>query len=189
MRILRWLSPLLLTACVESSFNGVVFEPAEPAPTLVLADSSGKRFDLAAERDRVTLVFFGYTHCPDVCPTTLLDWRAAADSLGDERAARVGFVFVSVDPERDTPAIAQRYAARFNSRFLGLTGSRTEIDSLLARWHVAAFRDGTPGAERVNYTVTHPSQVFVIDRTGKLRLMQRQGLTPVQIAADIKELL
>lgn len=134
------------------------------------------------------LVFFGYTHCPDVCPTTLVDWRHAADSLGS-RASDVRFVFVSVDPERDTPAITARYVARFSPSFVGVTGSRSEIDATLAEWKLAAFRDGLPDGPGAAYTVSHPSQVFVVDRDGKLRLMHRAGLTPTQIAADIRALL
>jgi protein SCO1 len=134
------------------------------------------------------LVFFGYTHCPDVCPTTMVDWRKATDSLG-AKASGATFVFVSVDPERDTPALAQRYAARFSPSFLGLTGTRPQIDSLLATWKLSAFRDGVPGDTAASYTVSHPSQVFVIDREGQLRLLQQAGLTPAQIASDIEALL
>ncbi len=178
----------LAVACSGPRFNGVELDPSEPAPSLTLADSSGTRFDLGAEKGKVVLVFFGYTHCPDVCPTTLVDWRHAADSLG-KAASKVRFVFVSVDPERDTPAVSQRYAARFNPAFLGLTGSRSDIDAMLRNWKLAAFRDGIPGDSSMTYTVSHPSQVFVVDREGQLRLMHRAGLTPVQIAADIRALL
>ena len=122
MRPLVLAGLLLLAACSAApAFNGVVLDPPEPAPPLRLADSAGTRFDLAAETGKVALVFFGYTHCPDVCPTTLVDWRHVADSLGSQ-AATVRFVFVSVDPDRDTPAVAQRYAARFSPAFLGLYG-------------------------------------------------------------------
>jgi protein SCO1 len=187
--------PLLLfaaaavTACAAPSFNGVVLDPAEPAPALQLSDSTGAQFDLAQERGRVALIFFGYTHCPDVCPTTLVDWRKAADSLGEERRRQVDFVFVSVDPERDSPAAAQRYAAQFHPTFRGLTGTRSDIDALLRAWKLAAFRDGVPSDTATVYTVSHPSQVFVVDREGRLRLMHRPGLTPAQIAHDIRELL
>ncbi len=182
-----WLS-VLLTACGAPSFNGAALEPPEPAPPLVLKDSAGGTFDLATEKGKVVLLFFGYTHCPDVCPTTLVDWRRAADSLGAD-AERVRFVFVSVDPERDTPAIAQRYASRFSPAFVGVTGSRAEIDALMREWKVAAFRDGVPGDTTSRYTVSHPSQVFVVDGRGALRLLHRAGMTPAQIAADIEALL
>ncbi len=189
MRVtLRTCLLLLVASCASPDFNGIVLDPPDPAPRLRLADSTGAAFDLSVEKGKVVLVFFGYTHCPDVCPTTLLDWRRASDSLG-KKAAGVRFVFVSVDPERDTPAIAQRYAARFAPSFIGATGSRAEIDALLADWKLAAFRDGPPGEPAATYTVSHPSQVFVIDRDGKLRLMHRAGLTPAQIAADIRALL
>lgn len=176
------------TACGTPVFNGVALDPPESAPALQFADSTGKAFDLGAERGRVVLVFFGYTHCPDVCPTTLVDWRKVADSLG-AKSADVRFVFVSVDPERDTPAISQRYAARFSPTFLGLTGTRAQVDATLGAWKLAAFRDGNPSDTSSTYTVSHPSQVFVVDPKGKLRLMHRAGLTPAQITADIRALL
>ncbi|MDZ7629873.1 MAG: SCO family protein [Gemmatimonadaceae bacterium] len=179
---------VLAAACSSPGFNGVELDPPEPAPALTLADSSGARFDLAAQKGKVVLVFFGYTHCPDVCPTTLVEWRHAADSLGTE-SAKVRFVFVSVDPERDTPALSQRYAARFSPAFLGLTGTRADIDATLKAWKLAAFRDGIPGDTSATYTVSHPSQVFVVDRDGQLRLMHRAGLTPHEIASDIRALL
>lgn len=179
---------LLLAGCDGPAFNGIILDPPERAPRFRLADSTGADFGLDAQREKVVMVFFGYTHCPDVCPTTLLDWRKAAALLGEESEA-VRYVFVSLDPERDTPALAQRYAARFDSRFIGLTGTRAQIDAMMRDWKIAAFRDGIPGDTTSAYTLTHPSQVFVIDGEGRLRLMHRAGLTPDQIAADIRALL
>ena len=179
---------LAAASCSPPSFNGVVLEPPEKAPALRLSDSTGAAFDLGQQGGKVVLVFFGYTHCPDVCPTTLVDWRHVADSLGTS-ARDVRFVFVSVDPARDTPALAQRYAARFAPDFVGLTGTAAQIDALKSAWQIAAFRDGAASDTTSTYTVTHPSQVFVIDRDGKLRLMQRPGLTVAQVAADIRALL
>lgn len=189
MRLTTILPALMLAAaCTAPQFNGVVLEPPEDAPTLSLADSSGTPFSLAAQRGKVVLVFFGYTHCPDICPTTLFDWKKAADSLG-RAASDVRFVFVSVDPERDTPALVQRYAARIRPDFIGLTGSRGQVDALLQRWKVAAFRDDAGRDTSAAYTVSHPSQVFVIDRDGRFRLLHRAGMTPAQITSDIKALL
>ena len=187
---LTTLIPLLLlaSACAAPSFNGVVLDPPEAAPALSLADSSGVPFSLAAQRGKVVLVFFGYTHCPDVCPTTLLDWKRSADSLGSD-ARDVRFVFVSVDPERDTPALVQRYTGRIAPDFIGLTGSRTQVDALMQAWNVAAFRDDAGRDTSTAYTVSHPSQVFVIDGDGQLRLLHRAGITPSQITSDIRALL
>jgi protein SCO1/2 len=177
-----------LAACSPPAFNGVTFDPPEPAPPLRLTDSTGTPFSLEAQKGKVVLVFFGYTHCPDICPTTLLDWKKAAAALGD-RARDVRFIFVSVDPERDSPAVAQRYAARFDPSFTGLSGTPAEIETLLESWKLAAFRDGIPGDTAAVYTMSHPSQVSVVDPDGRLRLMHRAGLTPAQIAADIRALL
>ena len=176
-----------LVACASPAFNGIALEPPEKAPPLRLSDSLGVPFDVAQQRGKVVMLFFGYTHCPDVCPTTLVDWRHVVDSLG-AKAADVRFVFVSLDPERDSPALTQRYAARFSPSFVGLTGTRAGVDSLKSAWKFAAFRDGVP-TDTSTYTVTHPSQVFVIDPAGRLRLLQRQGLTTAQVAADIRALL
>ncbi len=189
MRPFALVGLLLLAACSAApAFNGVVLDPPDAAPPLRLSDSAGAGFDLGAEKGKVALVFFGYTHCPDVCPTTLVDWRHVADSLGS-KAADVRFVFVSVDPDRDTPAVVQRYAARFSPTFIGLTGTPAQIDAIKTAWKIASYRDGVQSDTTTTYTVTHPSQVFVIDRDGKLRLMHRQGLTPAQITADIRALL
>lgn len=179
---------LSLAGCDGPAFNGIALDPPEPAPALDLADSTGKPFTMADQRGKVVLVFFGYTHCPDICPTTLLDWKKASAELGRD-TSKVRFVFVSVDPERDTPAVAQRYASRFSPAFTGLGGSRDQIEAMLRTWKLAAFRDGVPGDTAQVYTVSHPSQVFVIDPEGRLRLMHRAGLTPAQISSDIRALL
>ena len=185
---LALVAAVLLAACGSPSYNGAALDPAEPAAAIALSDSTGTPFDLGAQRGKVVLVFFGYTHCPDICPTTLVDWRHVSDSLG-AKAAAVRFVFVSVDPERDTPASVQRYAVRFSPTFIGLTGTRTAIDALMKAWHIAAFRDGNPSDTSSRYIVSHPSQVFVIDNTGKLVLMQSAGMTVAQITSDIRALL
>lgn len=174
-----------LVACTPD-FHGVVLDPPDPAPPLALVDSTGTPFDLAAQRGKVVLVFFGYTHCPDICPTTLADWRRAKALLGDD-ARDVRWVFVSVDAERDTPRAAHRYAARFDPEFIGLSGTPTAVTAALAQWRIGSFRDagGTDGT----YTVSHPSSVYVIDREGRHRLLQRSGLPPAQVAEDIRNLL
>ena len=91
-----------------------------PAPPLRLVEHGGRAFDLAAERGKVVLLFFGYTHCPDICPTTLADWRRVHAALGAD-TSRVRFVFVTTDPERDTPEVAQQYARQFHPAIIGLS--------------------------------------------------------------------
>ena len=174
-----------LAAC-SPSFHGVVLDPPDAAPPLALVDSTGAAYDLAAQRGAVVLIFFGYTHCPDVCPTTLADWAKVKRLLGDE-AADVRWLFASVDPDRDTPAVAQRYVAKFDRDFVGLSGSSAQVAAVMAAWKIASVRDA--GGTDSIYTVSHPSSVFVLDRDGRVRLLHRNGLPAAQIAADIRALL
>ncbi len=173
------------SACAEP-VRGIVIEDPEPAAPLVLTDAAGARVDLAAMRDTVVLLYFGYTHCPDVCPTTLSDWASAKRALGS-RAARVRFVFVSVDPNRDSPELARRYAKRFDSTFVGLAGSDAEIAALATAWRFAAYPEGDPRTR--NYTVAHPAHTYLVDRKGRLRVLVEPGVRGEELANTIKRML
>lgn len=175
----------IASACAEP-LRGVVMDDPEPAAPLALTGATGDRFDLAAQRGSVVLLYFGYTHCPDVCPTTLSDWARAKRALGDE-AARVRFVFVSMDPGRDTPELAQAYAWRFDSSFIGLTGSDVELETLKAAWHIAAYPEGDPRTR--DYTVAHPAHTYVVDRQGRLRVLYEPGVRGEELAEDLRKLL
>ena len=173
-------------AAAAGPFRGVeLAEPAQ-APPLVLATADGGTFDLAEERGRVVLLFFGYTHCPDICPTTLSDWATVADSLGED-AARVRFVFVSVDPERDTPDVARSYAARFNPAFLGLTAPDSVTARLRGSLNLVAQAE--PTEIEGEYGVAHSSQVFLVDPEGRLRLLYPFGSTAQDMLLDVRRLL
>jgi protein SCO1/2 len=176
---------LALTGCAGSPERAVLIEDATPAPALAFTAADGQRFDLAAERGRQVLLYFGYTHCPDVCPTTMSDWVRAKRALGAD-TAQVRFVFISMDPDRDTPAIAQRYARQFDASFVGLTGSTAELEDLKTRWSIAAYPEGDPreGA----YTVAHPAHTFVVDRQGRLRALFPPGTPGDAIAKDLRKL-
>ena len=101
-----------------------------------VVDADGATFDMDKERgSRAVLLYFGYTHCPDVCPATLADWARAKKALGSG-AERVRFVFVSVDPDRDTPQLTRAYARQFDAAFVGLSPTAAQVDSL--------YRTGTP---------------------------------------------
>jgi protein SCO1/2 len=169
-------------------FHGVAYDPPAAAPPLRLPRAAGGTFDLAratADSGRAALVFFGYTHCPDVCPTTLADWARVRRLLGDD-SARVRFVFVPVDPERDSAAAVRQYVARFDSAFVGLAPSRPAVDALLRDWRVAAYREGGPDSA---YTVAHPAQTFAVDARGRLRLFHALGARPADVADDVRRLL
>lgn len=189
LRVLRVTAAALLvlvSGCDREPMRGIALEPPKDAPPLYLADASGQRFDLDAQRGSVVMIFFGYTHCPDVCPTTLSDWVHTRRALGDD-ANKVQFVFVSVDPQRDTPEIARRYVLQFDSTFVGLSGSEAEIETLKASWSIAAYPEGD--ARLPSYTVAHPAYTFLVDRQGRLRYLYEPGVRGEELARDLRKLL
>lgn len=167
-------------------FRGVSLGAGKPAPELVLPTASGEPFDLAAERGRVVLLFFGYTHCPDVCPTTLSDWARVRQQLGDQ-AARVRFVFVSVDPDRDTPAVVQGYASQFDPSFVGLSADDATLAQLRPAFGLVAQSEQPDSSGA--YGVAHSSQVFLVDPQGRLRILYPFGSTSTDMLEDIRRLL
>jgi protein SCO1/2 len=168
------------------AYHGIAVDPPEAAPPLRLARADGPAFDLAQERGKVVLLFFGYTHCPDVCPTTLADWKRVKQGLGAD-TARVRFVFVSVDPERDTPQAAAEYARQYDAGFVGLSGTPAEIDAVKRAFRVQAAREETGSA--AGYSVGHTTLTYVVDPEGRLRLMYSFGPTPADVTADVQHLL
>lgn len=188
----RWLrtflaaAPLLFFSACQEPLRGIVFEDPEPAAALVFTDAEGTAFDLAAQKGAVVLVYFGYTHCPDVCPTTLSDWASAKRALG-EKAERVRFVFVSVDPGRDSPELALAYARQFDASFVGVTGTDAELETLKTAWRIAAYPEGDPRTR--DYTVAHPAHTYVVDTQGRLRVLYEPGVRGEELAEDIRKLL
>jgi protein SCO1/2 len=168
--------------------HGTLIEDAQPAPPLHLTDAQGRAFDLAAQHGKLTFVYFGYTHCPDACPTTLTDWARAKALLG-EKAPAIHFVFVSVDPERDTPEIAQHYARQFDSTFTGLVATTAQVETVKNVWGFAVERDEMPGMKMGEYGVSHPAGVYFVDGDGKLKFVFAPGSKPEEIASDLKRLM
>ena len=179
-----------------SGFTGIQVPGTPPAPALRLRNAQGEPFDLAAEQGKVVLVFFGYTNCPDICPTTLATWSRAKKQLGADTAS-VRWVFVTVDPDRDTPEVVQRYARQFDPSFVGLSGSAAQLDSAQQGFRVSAFREPSPahgGADTTHgqhgsYTMAHASRVFAIDRQGRWRLVLPASASVDQLLADVRKLL
>lgn len=128
-----------------------------------LTNTDSTPFHLSDIRGEVAVLFFGFTHCPDVCPNTLYEIKRLLVSLGDQ-ADQVKVLFVSVDTERDTPEILSDYVAYFDSRMIGLTGSKAEIDSLLNKYHAKASVTKIAG----DYHVEHSANLFLINRQGAL---------------------
>jgi len=177
---------LLLSACEAKLERGIIIGDAEAAPPLAFTAADGQRFDLSAEKGKVVLVYFGYTHCPDVCPTTLSDWARAKRALGAD-TANLRFLFVSMDPDRDTPEKSQAYARQFDASFVGVTGTDAELEALKKAWSIAAYPEGDPRSGF--YTVAHPAHTFVVDRQGRLRVLFEPGVRGEELAKDLRKLL
>jgi len=158
------------------------YDPARPAPALRLTDQSGLPFDLTSLRGRPVLVYFGYTHCPDICPTTLADIRAALRLV----EAPVGVVFVTIDPARDDAAAMKQYVDYYESAFIGLTGSEAEIAAAAEAWGVSYRKlESTPAA---GYAMAHSTESYLLDAAGMLRHHLFFGASPELIAERIREI-
>lgn len=168
--------------------HGVVVDPPQETPMIRIVDADGQLYDIDRERGAHTaLVYFGYTHCPDVCPATMATWARVKQAMGSA-AAGVRFVFVSVDPERDTPQVARAYAHQFDPSFIGLSPTPAQLDSLKAAWGFAVARETTPTMKAGEYAVTHPAGTFAITRAGKIREIFGPDAKAADIAADLPRL-
>jgi protein SCO1/2 len=142
--------------------------PAGPlAPDFTLTDQDGQPYTLSQHTGRPVAVFFGYAHCPDVCPTTLAALAGAKRKLG-AAGATFDVVLVTVDPKRDTPAVLKRYVHLFDPAFIGLTGSEAQLDPVYAAYHIAHAIDADPKSAN-GYSVAHSSVVQFISPRGRLR--------------------
>jgi len=151
-----------------------------------LQDPAGKTRTLADFRGKAAVVFFGYTQCPDVCPTTLSTLAETMKLLGPD-ADRVQVIFITVDPERDSPALLAEYVPAFDKRFLGLSGNAEATERVAKEFKVIYQKQ--PGATPTTYTMDHSAGVFLFDPQGRLRLYARNGQGPDAFAHDLRELL
>jgi protein SCO1/2 len=184
---LATLAILLLSGCGPASFRGSVLEDPVDVPDFTLTDQSGQPFRLSDQQGKVVLLFFGYTSCPDVCPTTLGTWRKVHEGLGDD-AERVKFVFVTVDPERDTPERLGMHVQAFNPDFVGLTGSPEELAAIYDFFGVIHEKDTSSGSA-LGYLVSHTATTFILDPEGKWRLRETYGTEAEDFIHDIQQLL
>ncbi len=178
---------MLLAACSEPKlFVSTDLSMVDWGKDFSLTDHNGQARRLADFRGKAVVLFFGYTQCPDVCPTTLSTMRDAMKLLGED-AKRVQVLFVTVDPARDTPALLAQYVPAFDSGFLGLYGDEKTIAALAKDFKV--FYAKQPGSTPGSYSIDHSTGSYAFDPQGKLRLLLRHGETPQNVAADLKLLL
>lgn len=168
-------------------FKGTDITGADFGRTLELTDHNGRRVNLETFRGKLVVLFFGYTHCPDVCPTTLSDMAQAFKLMGPGKADKVQVLFVSVDPERDTPEILKAYVPYFHESFLGLYGTPEEVAKAANEFKVMYRKHVEPGAS--GYLVDHSAGSYVLDRSGRLRLYLPFAHPPQDITQDLNTLL
>jgi len=173
-------------ATAKPSFKGVDITGAEYARTLSLTDPDGQRRSLADFKGKVVVVFFGYTQCPDVCPTTMAELAEVKRQLGAD-GARVQGIFVTLDPERDTAVLLKAYVANFGPDIVGLRGTPEEIQAAAKEFKV--FYNKVPGKTETSYTVDHTAGSYIFDAMGKVRLFTRYGSGAQALIDDLKLLL
>ncbi len=187
MRVLLLCLALLLGACSPpAKFNATPLSGSDWGRDFALTDHNGQPRRLGDFKGRAVVMFFGYTQCPDVCPITMASMRELMNTLGAE-AAKVQVLFVTVDPERDTPQLLAQYVPAFHPSFLGLYGDAAATATVAGEFRI--FHRKQAGSGPANYTVDHTAGSYVFDPKGRLRLYLRHGETPERMAQDLRRLL
>lgn len=190
-KILWVLLALLLCACGPESkpkvaLVGTDITGADFAKDFNLLDHHGEKRQLKDYLGKTVVLFFGYTHCPDVCPTTMADMANAMKLLGEE-ANKVQVIFITLDPERDTQEVLAKYVPSFDKRFVGLYGSAAQIAETAKTYKV--FSEKQVEAGKSGYTIDHSAGSYVYDKEGKIRIYFKYGQKPNEIASDLKQIM
>lgn len=199
--MMKKLLPLLVAACAltvslaacdklpgkqKESFQNTDVTGLDYAKGFTLTDHTGKPRTLADFKGKAVVVFFGYTQCPDVCPTTMAEMATVMQKLGP-LADQVQVLFITLDPERDTQELLASYVPAFDKRFLGLRGTLDQTAKTAKEFKV--FYSKVPGTDPGSYTIDHTAGSYVFDRDGRLRLFIRHGQGPDPIVHDLRQLL
>ncbi|MCC2957223.1 SCO family protein [Massilia sp. IC2-477] len=183
------LAALLLSAVAVNAAPALksgTFSPARPAPEIVQKAADGSDFRLSALRGKVVVLEFGFTHCPAVCPASLAMLAQARQKLGAD-ADRLQVVFISVDPERDTPARLKSYLAQFDKSFIGLTGTPEQMAAIRKDYGITATRFPAPAGQG-GYQMGHSSYLYFIDKKGMLRALMPFGRPADEMVHDVNVL-
>jgi len=199
--MMKKLLPVLVAACAltvslaacdklpgkqKESFKNTDVTGLDYAKGFALTDHTGKPRTLADFKGKAVVVFFGYTQCPDVCPTTMAEMATVMQKLGP-LADQVQVLFITLDPERDTQELLSNYVPAFDKRFLGLRGTPEQTAKTAKEFKV--FYSKVPGTDPGSYTIDHTAGSYVFDRDGRLRLFIRHGQGPDPIVHDLRQLL
>jgi protein SCO1/2 len=179
---------MLIAACSPkpAAFVATDITGADFNKPLTLTDHFGNKRTMSDFKGKVVVLFFGYTHCPDVCPTTMVEMKNTMKLLGDQ-ADEVQVLFVTVDPQRDTQQVLAQFVPSFDKRFIGLWGSLQETAATLGNFKIYFAK--VPGKTETDYTIDHSSGMYIFDKQGNIRLYTSYGQKPADIANDIKKLL
>lgn len=187
-RSLLGAAALLIAGCSEKaeSFSGIDITGADYATGFSLTDHNGQSRTLADFKGKVVVIFFGFTQCPDVCPTSMSELAEAKRLLGAD-GERLQGLFVSIDPERDTPEIMKQYMASFDPSFLALYAAPDKLPELAKSYKI--YYKKVDGPTPTSYTMDHSAGSYVYDPQGRIRLYHRYGSGAPALAADLKKLL
>ncbi len=178
---------LALSAC-QLPFPGqssqVQFTLSTDAQEAVLTDQNGNPFRISELPGNITLLFFGYTNCPDICPATLATWKQVENKLGDQ-TEQVNFVFVTVDPERDTPERLKKHVRLFSDQFIALTGSYDELLPIYQAYNVY-HEQGEESDSASGYLVSHTASSFLLDREGTSQARFKFGTTTDEMVEELR---
>jgi protein SCO1/2 len=167
-------------------FRGSVIDPAVPAPEITLFSSQGGEYRLDSKTGKFVLIFFGYTYCPDVCPTTLYEMKEIKARLKD-KAENIEFVFITVDPDRDAQEQLTRYLASFDGSFFGLTGTTEQLEKVWKDYGV--YREIQETNNSLGYLVDHTSRLYLINSQGELMMTYLYETTLEEIVSDLNYLI
>jgi len=174
----RWITPY--------AFHGAVLQSPQPAQNFTLTNHLGQKMSLTDLRGKFVLLYFGYTICPDVCPTTLADLAKARKLLGKD-GEQIQVIMITVDPARDTQAVLADYVTHFHPSFIGMTGTEDQIAQIATYYGVFYERQDSDSA--LGYLMNHTATTMVVDRAGYLRLVFPYGTLAQDIASDLQYLM
>lgn len=187
--VLLFLILICLVSCQNSNqqtFVGTDISSVRMDTAFSLKDFNGRIRTLEDFKGKVVVLFFGFTHCPDICPTTLTDLKKTMVLLKD-KAPAVQVIFITLDPVRDTEDVLKKFIPTFNSSFLGLTGTESDIDKVANQLKI--FNKKVNDGSKAGYTIDHSAGLYVIDKKGSIKLHISNGQKPEDIASDLAKLI
>ncbi|QDC89565.1 SCO family protein [Candidatus Methylopumilus universalis] len=187
--VLLFLILICLVSCQNSNqqtFVGTDISSVRMDTAFSLKDFNGRIRTLEDFKGKVVVLFFGFTHCPDICPTTLTDLKKTMVLLKDNASA-VQVIFITLDPARDTEDVLKKFIPTFNSSFLGLTGTESDIDKVANQLKI--FNKKVNDGSKAGYTIDHSAGLYVIDKKGSIKLHISNGQKPEDLASDLAKLI